>query len=778
MSFYFRVALLCIFSWFAAAASAQSVTDGVLVNAKEYDADLASGITRLKGGVQLVFQGQHLSCNRAEINQKTQTITAIGNVILSNERVHVEGDKIVFNYKQNTGFIYNGFVRSGQVVFEGDVIEKVGETRYLASNAEYTACDTCPPGWAFSGRAIDAEIGGYARIKRPVFKIGGVPVLILPSLIVPLKSARQSGFLVPSMDYSQLGGLALAESYFWAIDRSRDLTLTARWYEFRGYKLQADYRYVLSENSKGELMSGWMLDRSVATPEFQRDKPLNRWYVDYSHYYEMPEGFVHRADITRAADLRYTRDFPMELKGHGDPALETKTSISKSSDDHYASAEVDLYTNLLKTFPLADNDDAVHRFPEIRYSLKDKQLFENGPYVAFDVDYVNFARDKYNYDDLRVNGNLHTGIYNDGGIYSESGVGPRGEIARDGNFDVLNDLNRTGQRLDVRPTISYPFQIAKKFDVIPTVSYRETQYRFYTQSPDFGATAARRYVQGDLKIKTEFSRVYGDLNNAQSNRIKHSIEPEIGYSHIPWMRRPSHPFFGGFQTLKYSRQYDPVSDADILNPPTGVQFDYEDRTYERQAVDLALTQRLTRKTWLNGEPDYYTSVLFRIAQSYDLNEARQQETATRGKPHPWSPISALLNVRLNRFETYTTAVYNPYANVTNTNSRLRLMSKSRRDFVEFGYNENFIINDRDEIVVGRETRSYSLGAGIARGWAEFVGDIYYNDRTFKIQSWGYALNLRPPGNCWVITVNHRQILGGYPEIRGSLSFDFGGEVMR
>lgn len=762
-------------------AHAQTTSDGVLINADNMDRDMAKGLVRLNGHVQLVFKGQHLSCDQAEINQKTETVTAEGNVILSNERVHVEGSRIVFNYKQNTGFIYNGFVQSGQVVFEGDVIEKVEESHYIANNAEYTACDTCPPGWSFSGKQIDAEIGGYARIKRPVFKVGGVPILILPSLIVPLKSARQSGFLVPSLDFSGRGGFALSESYFWAIDRSQDLTATVRWYEKRGVKLHEDYRYVLSETSKGRLQSAWMKDRALGS-EIQIDRKIDRWFIDYQHHFEMPEKFTHRVNLSQVSDLRYPRDFTEELKGHGDPALENKTSITKATDNHYGSAEVDIYTNLLKDNPLAPNDDSVHRFPELRYGYKEHQLFEGGPYFALDVDYVNFARGKYNYDDLRLNADgTRRGIAPNG----SRGVGPNGEIARDGRFDVLpctapcnRDLNRTGQRVDLRPTLSYPFQIARKFDVLPSVQFRETQYKFYESGEDrFAPTAARRYVQADLRVKTEMARIYGDQSDPNARRWKHSIEPEIGYTQIPWMRRPDHPFFGAFQSLKYSRQYEPLSDGDLTNQNTGIQFDYEDRTYERQAVDLVLTNRLTRKTFLNGEPSYFTAVLFRLSQSYDLNEARSRASADRPEPHPWSPINALLNMRFERFETYTTAIYNPYANVTNTSARVRFMT-SPRDFLQVAYTRNVLIDERDIVQQNTETRNVGVGGGLNLKYFDFAGQLDWSDLTHQVQSWSYLLNIRPPGHCWVITIDHKQVLGGDRQIKGSFSFDFGGENKR
>lgn len=763
---------LFLISFFFSSAYGQSSTDGVLINADSMDRDMAKGIVRLTGHVQVIFQGQHLSADKAELNLNTQSVVAEGHVIVTNPKVHVEGGRVVFNYKQNTGVIYDGFVQSGQVVFEGSVIEKAGESHYIATNAEYTACDTCPAGWSFSGRTIDAEIGGYATIQRPLFRVGGIPILIMPSLIVPLKSSRQSGFLVPFMDFSGKGGVGFGESYFWAIDRSQDLTLTARRYEFRGFKFHDDYRYVLSETSRGRFQSAWIADRAFKN-DLKTSQVPDRWFLSYSHLFDLPEGFVQRVDAVSVSDLRYTRDFPDELKGHGDPALEKKASLTKSSDNHYASLEADLYTNLLKDYAQANNDDAIHRLPEIRYSLKERQLFENGPYFGLNLDYVNFASEKFNYQNLKtVTDSSNTPVAKLlKGPNATTGLGPYDEIPQMGPFNPRTDLYRAGQRVDIKPTLTYPFRIAGRFDVLPVVAYRETQYRF-TDVPDtnnFNSTAARRYVETDLRVKTEFSRVFGSLEDPQANRWKHSFEPEIGYAQIPWMRRPNHPFFGDFHGLKYSRQYDPISDADLVNPSTGMQFDYEDRTYEKQVVDLVLTNRLTRKTWVNGQPEYKTAALFRLNQSYDLNEAR-----SRTHPHPWSSTDGLLDLRFDHFETYTIASYNPYARVTNLSSRVRLLT-TPKNFVQLSYTHNYILTDQDTVTPNSETQNVGFGAGMRMQYLEAVGQIDYSEITKKIQSWSYLINIRPPGRCWVITLDHKQIVGGDRQFKGSLSFDFGGE---
>ena len=771
-------ALLCIsFPTFA-----QSVTDGVIINADSMLRDLEKRTVTLKGNVQVVFKGQHLSCDRAKLNLKTQKIEAEGHVILTNDKIHMEGDRLVFNYKANTGLVFNGFVQSGHVVFEGDVIEKTGETHYIATNADFTACETCPAGWSFSGRTIDAEVGGYARIRRAVFRIGNIPVMLLPGLIVPLKSSRQSGFLVPQADISGKDGIAPALSYFWAIDKSQDFTFTPQWYTHRGIKTRGEYRYVLSDESRGAGRGAWLEDRTFSKEQKIRDT-FDRWFVNYSHHYELPNGYVQRADFIGMSDLFYPRDFFEELNIQGWGEIENRTSISKTTEDQNMSAEVGLYRSMLKDDPLSNNDDAVNRFPEIRYNLKETQLFENGPFFNFRLDYVNFARSKYAYDDLAIGpdaaGNTVLKGINGATLPGSQGVGPQGAIMRDGIFDIATDKMRTGQRVDMSPTLTYPFQIAQKFDVLPLLTYRETQYRFTPPSSaqfpsasgteGFSPTAARRYLEGQIFIKTEFSRVFGtDDPNPEATRWKHSIEPEIGYSRIPWERRPDHPFFGRFDNQRYNRQYDSISDSDIINGNTGLQFDYEDRTYNKQVIDFSLNNRLMKKTFINGMADYRRAVQFNIGQSYDLNEAHSTLR------HPWSATTALLDARFDRFETYTTAAYNPYARVTNLSSRVR-GNVNPKNFLEIAYTRNFILTDTDQVANNGETRNISFGVGVMNKYFDGLAHIDLEAREFKSLSSDYVLNLKPPGRCWIITLKSTIVPGGERKIHASVSFDFGGE---
>ena len=534
-----------------------------------------------------------------------------------------------------------------------------------------------------------------------------------------------------------------------------------------------------------------MTDRALA-PEFGGSGEVNRWFIDYKHHYELPGNYVQRLEIREVGDLRYLQDFPEDMPGYyGDPALENRASITKLSDAHYASAEIDMYQNLLKYNPFQRNDDAVHRFPELRYSAKEQRLFgENGPLFHTDVDYVDFVS-PYNYDNLRpCDRTRDTSCQqSQGQLVPWNGV--NGQLYHAGYFNRSTDLWRTGHRLDVQSTLSYPFQVGRLFDVLPSISYREMQYRFASQVPSaqtvnnqvamdssgesaFDPTAARRYIQADILAKTEFSRVFGDFANAKGSRWKHTLEPEIGYSQIPWMRSPNHPFFGNFSGLKTSHLWEPLTDSNLWNPTplssnTGVQFDYNDRVYDRRLATYAVTNRLTHKVWNDDMPDYRNVVFFQVGQSYDFKEAQ------RVNPHPFSSIDSLLGIHLENIDAMITNSYDTYADVANTTASLKVMATAK-NFVMFSFSQNYLINDDETLVAGGESRTFGFGPGLVTKYFDFVGEIDYAIPPHHISGWSFITNIRPPGRCWEIHLEQTKQLNGPLSTHVSFNFNFGGET--
>ncbi|MCB0413669.1 MAG: LPS-assembly protein LptD, partial [Bdellovibrionales bacterium] len=472
------------------ALSAQTRIDGINIDAQNVERNFNTKSLSLTGKVKLQYRDQVIECDEAQINLKTKTLEASGNIMISTDSSKISGERVEYNLETKKGKVFNGTVTSGQVQFLGDEIEKVGENDYIAKNAKYTACTNCPPSWSFTGTKIEAKIGGYAYIKLPVLRVIDFPIFILPGIWVPLKSDRQSGVLVPKFGYTKNGGLALSLSYFWAISRSQDLTFTAKNYPLRGFKSLMEYRYVLSENSSGEINSAFIKDRAFENLNDQIQS-LDRWFVTYNHHYELPNQFIQRFNLATISDLRYLRDYPEEIEGHGNPALENKASITKNWEKAHFSVESDYYINLLKEDPLIKNTDAVHRFPEIHYSLINRKINDSNFFYNMDFKYVNFTRNSYSYDDVKTQAEYQNDINNclsnpdNDSAYCQNHVG-RIKDTPDGSFDPNLDIIRTGQRLIFDSTLYYPLHYKNILDILPSLTYQEARYIFSTK-PASGA---------------------------------------------------------------------------------------------------------------------------------------------------------------------------------------------------------------------------------------------------------------------------------------------------
>ncbi len=781
---------------FPQASFAQTSLGGIIINANSSEHDTVHKIVRLSGNVQVVFKHNHMRADEAEIDLLKKTILANGHVALENPKAHLEGTRMLMNYETVTGVIYDGFVQSGRVTFEGEMIEKIGPEDYVAHNGRYTACTNCPEDWSFSGSTIKATLGGYADITYPILRVRGVPIFISPWLTVPLKSSRESGFLVPGGDFSNLGGGALEIPYFWAISKSQDMTITGKRYDKRGYKAIIEHRYILNRESAGTLHTAYMYDKAFLDVN-QNILPIDRWFVDYHHYYVLPDNYIQRTKIAAASDLRYQIDFPVELKGNADPALENRVSLTKNKENTHASAEAAYYINLLKNDPLAPNTDAVHRLPELRYSLM-REKIKDTPFVfQASMDYVNFYRSGYGYDNA-VSGAPY--CRNGESICILHGADGLSQL-NTGRFNPNTDFIRSGQRLDLSPQISAPFRVLKVFDVLPVVSYHEVQYGFnINSSPSVESasdSAARRYVQTDIGVRTRFDRifslgksssptvsptsssVYGPTLNpspgpsavsavAQEDKIKHIIEPSITYSTIPWIRQPNHVFFGDTQQ-PYYRTLDPISDNDVTGT-TRVQFDGYDRVYSKRLIDFGVTNYFNKKSVYGIQNQYSNIVTWRVSQSYDLNEVG------RDLDQPLSSLNSTLDIRVKHFETYIQNAYYPYAKVPNTYSSFRVFD-DKGDFVQLSYLKKYLINLDNQVDYSGTLETLGFNLGYVSRIFSLTGGLNFSPIALKtIQSWQFISIFRPPTGCWSIQIGAAQVIGGNTNFHFNFAFDFGGKA--
>lgn len=759
--FSFFLFFICVLfshsSW-----SNTSRTQGLIINADKSFRDLENETIELEGKVQVIFKDQHLKAKRARLDLRSRTIEAEGDVLVVSPEATYGGRKIKLDYETNTGFILDGFVQSKSVLIEGVFLQKLGPQEFFASDAQYTSCENCPETWSFTGSKVKAELGGYAILKNTFFRVGGIPILWFPYMVVPLRNERQSGLLTPSNEWDSDSGYIFSQPFFWAMSRSQDSTWTFRNFERRGQQLNVNYRYMLADHNYGELHTSILRDRVFATSErlnryrspAEKDVAISRWHLKYKHYYEMPDGYVHRMQLHNVSDLQYPTDFGIDMGALGEGYLENRFSVTKNFQKVHASIDSSYYYNLLQSDPLSTNNDSVHRLPEVRLTQVDTRIGDSDFFYGWSLQHTNFSRPGFSYDQMNSSvaslaPSTQRRLNTTGGSpnCSKSTWEQEAECRylRTGVYDPNRDLLRSGQRSDGQLFLNRPF-MAGKFDFLPQVSYRETQYFF-----DVGdqRTNARRFLRGEFSARTPFSAIYsGKAEQDISFKYKHEIQPEVTFSAIPWIDHPPHPFFGNFSSADIPAYLqENISDAD-LNGPYGLQFDYEDRLIDRKIITYGFTNKLVKKeTRLNGDSSYGSLVTWRLAQVYDLFQAESRDPLAQ----PYSDILSELILTLENLEFYQKANYYPYHSVTNTSSRLRVYNDNQES-ISITHNLIFpIVRGKS---AGRPSEEVMLlGKKIFRRF-DVVAQVTYDLNPLtsqRFKDYGYALRLKLPGNCWYMT---------------------------
>lgn len=721
----------------------------ILLNADFIERDNEKDITILRDKVQIIFEQNIISCNEAVILWSKNEIVAVGDVLLRTAKADIQADKIIFNFKDEKGQIFNGIILSGKVLMQAEFIEKTGLNTYKAEDAYFTACTVCPASWSFTVDKMEATIEGYAYLSSPWLNILEFPTIYTPYLILPLKNERQTGLLTPTFDATSRGGFGIEFPYFWALSRSQDMTFAAKHYEKRGFQGVFNYRYRLSNTSSGELNTAFLRDRAFGNQ--------NRWFTSYSHYLELPEDFVQRTTIHLASDLEYPIDFQTQFPFLGEPALDNRTSLTKNYPDYHLSLDSSFYMSLIQADLDASKESSVHRIPDIRFSVTDKKLLDEVPlFFRLDSQYVNFARQGLGYDSPYT----RAAPFNDLAYQPGSPTGV---------FNPATDKVRTGQRLDFMPHFYAPFRLfGNRLDVTPYATYRHTQYLLgaLNESQDFEFFPHRNYTMMGVHTSTELSAVF----QGTESKYRHSIVPSVSFQSIPSFYQTQHPFFGTQDQIPYFLQTQPLQDLDLQPGGRGLQFDYEDRIIGRRLMNLGITNRVTRKRNAAYGTSYDQPFLFSLTQAYDFIEAKKENGGL-----PWQDLRGLVNVRWGKIDSFTEVFHFPYHKVTNVSSRLRL-NIMESNFFEVIYS-NYLNVPARPIDVNQDNRFETawISAGMNTLYATLNGQLEYSLQDSEFKRWMLTTELIPPGRCWTINTNVFKTLdvGNNYGFSAMINFKFG-----
>jgi len=474
---------------------------------------LAENHWKLVGAVEIEKDDMKFYADEVEIFSDTGALIAIGNVVYTSGGNRIAADRLEFNTNTRLGTFFSaaGTASLGERVersmfgtqepdayFYGEVLEKIGRDRYRITKGGFTTCLQPTPRWEMTSSTTILNLDDYAILKNMLLKVKGVPVFYLPVLYYPMQEDdRATGFLIPMYGSSTFRGQSLSNAFFWAVNRSHDVTLLHDWFSATGQGVGGEYRYVLGRGS-GDARLYWLNENaSSVTPtgggdptEFPARKSFN---LTGSASQALPAKLNLRANISYFSDVTTQQLYQTNIFDASQRSSTYGTNVSGA----WGKYSLNSTFNYSETFE-GETDSAVHgSAPRVGFNVAPTRF---GPaYVSLGADFTRELRQ----------------------TKSTAGVQDRGL-----------------DRLDFTPSIRVPFTKWQFFTVTSSATWHNTLYSqslaLAAENPDLEEDTQvpeglrRQYfdLQADL-VGPTFVRIFDTPDSGYAERFKHVIEPSV-----------------------------------------------------------------------------------------------------------------------------------------------------------------------------------------------------------------------------------------------------------
>jgi LPS-assembly protein len=495
--------LYVVVCWGQSVRAAQSGSPEEQINVTADSLSLGDGGTRIEatGNVQINREQTTLKADEVRVNRQTQDVEAKGRISLDDPEWKIKSaDSIQFNLEKETGEIEQAdlFIEQGHVSVSGKRFQKFGGQAYHIDEGFFTTC-VCESGvspWRISADAIDLTREGLGTVRNAYFYVFDFPVLYLPYGFFPLRTERQTGFLIPKFGHSTEEGFRFQQPFFWAISKSTDATIAFDVETRARLGLLGEFRTLFDVQSDFQLHSSYfneglrqneekdIIDRTIADQHI----PKSRWSAIETHRYTIGSDWLTYSDIAAYSDDLFTRElverFDLPVRKEQDLRVSrysrSRFGAFRSWRDAHIRTEWDFYQDFIQP-----DRTTLQATPEV--SLRGRRLVSGFPLeLRWKADAVNYLR--------RVGGD--------------------------------------GLRVDLRPEAILPFRASSYLFGSLRVAPRETAYHLYEPVKSNDRNVSRELVEVRGNVGSSLSRVFAWSGSGLS-AIRHVIEPELTYLFIP-----------------------------------------------------------------------------------------------------------------------------------------------------------------------------------------------------------------------------------------------------
>jgi LPS-assembly protein len=309
----------------------------------------------LSGQVQLKYQDLDLKADEVEIDLATKDVLAMGNVVLDQGPRRLSGDSLTFNLEAKIGVIHHA---TGQVTpdyyFAGAEVDKTGPNTYVIKDGVFTSCSQAVPDWSFRVKEAEIEVQGYAHAHHATMRVKKVPVFYTPYILWPVRTERSSGFLIPTIGYSDRRGAELGLAYFQTLGRSYDTTFHLDTYSKGFLGLGDEFRYAPTAGTKGDFIGYYVRDPETDTW---------RWKVQLNHTTnDLPLGMRAGISYQQYSDFNFFRDFERDFDTNTLRSINSRGFVTGNWGPHLLNLLIDSRETFVNT---QDDTLTQRRLPEL-----------------------------------------------------------------------------------------------------------------------------------------------------------------------------------------------------------------------------------------------------------------------------------------------------------------------------------------------------------------------------------------------------------------------------
>ncbi len=337
------------------ASTYQALEKPALLLARQVEHNKNEGIVSAEGDVEIEHEGRVLYADYVKYNEKTDQVTATGNVRL----FEPSGDIIFMDEAHLSGDLKKGFIKQIKMILadesklSGASLTRHSGEKSTFDHAVYSPCKVCrtkpdkAPLWQIKAHRVTwDETTEDITYTDATMEFAGVPFLYTPYLRHPAPTVkRRSGLLAPFFGGSASYGTLLGVPYYWVIDKDKDTTITPMMVGSRPM-LGLEYR---QRFAKGRLkLAGSMTNASRTSgtnsnPKNEREH--FRGHIMGDGLIELDKRWRAGFQLERASDQTYLKKYG-HLGLSSKNVLTTKGYLESFWGRSYATAEAYTFQGL------------------------------------------------------------------------------------------------------------------------------------------------------------------------------------------------------------------------------------------------------------------------------------------------------------------------------------------------------------------------------------------------------------------------------------------------